>query len=298
MKKDELIQYFGGNIGTAVRKLSDGFFDEIQEIRLRVNRPAAVSLKNSIRYITADGQLTYNPEFGVIADFRDLQKTFEAVCQYSVHSFQREITEGFITVRGGHRVGLCGTSVVRENTVENIKNISSVNFRIAREVKGCGEELYNKIFSGGLCNCLIAGVPGSGKTTMLRDMARLLGVRYKTAVIDERGELAAVMNGVPQNDIGINTDVFDGCSKPFGIMTALRVMSPQIIICDEIGSEEDFKALYQASNSGVYVAASIHSADMDELRRKGIALDMFDSVAVLAGCESLGQVSFLGRGDG
>lgn len=296
MKKDELLQYFGGNIGTAVRKLSDGFFDEIQEIRLRVNRPAAVSVKNSIRYMTADGQLTYNPEFGVIADSRDMQKTFEAVCQYSVHSFQREITEGFVTVRGGHRVGICGTSVVRDNTVENVKNISSVNFRIAREVKGCGDELYRKIFGEGLCSVLIAGVPGSGKTTMLRDLARILGGRYKTAVIDERGELAAVMNGIPQNDVGINTDVFDGYSKPLGIMMALRVMSPQIIICDEIGSEEDFKALYQAANSGVYVAASIHSADMDELKRKGIALDMFRSVAVLSGCGNLGRISFLGRG--
>lgn len=296
MKKDELLQYFGGNIGTAVRKLSDGFFDEIQEIRLRVNRPAAVSVKNSIRYITADGQLTYNPEFGVIADSRDLQKTFEAVCQYSVHSFQREITEGFVTVRGGHRVGICGTSVVRDNTVENVKNISSVNFRIAREVKGCADELYRKIFGEGLGNVLIAGTPGSGKTTMLRDLARILGGRYKTAVIDERGELAAVMNGIPQNDVGINTDVFDGYSKPLGIMTALRVMSPQIIICDEIGSEEDFNALYQASNSGVCVAASIHSADMDELKRKGIALDMFKNVAVLSDCGNLGHISFLGRG--
>ena len=295
MKKDEITCYFSGNIGTAVKKLSDGFFDEIQEIRLRVNRPTAVSVKNNIRYITAEGQLTYNPDFGVIADYRDLQKTFEAICQYSVHSFQHEITEGFVTVKGGHRAGICGTSVIRENSVENIKNISSINFRIAREIKGCADELCNKVFGAGLCNFLIAGSPGSGKTTRLRDISRMLGGRYKTAGIDERGELAAVMNGIPQNDVGINTDVFDGYSKPLGIMTAIRVMSPQIIICDEIGSEEDFNALYQASNSGVYVAASIHSFDMDELRRKGIALDMFKSIAVLSNCENLGQISFLSK---
>lgn len=284
MKKDEITCYFGGNVGEAVRKLSDGFFDEIREIRLRVNRPAAVSVKNNIRYITAGGQLTYNPEFGVTADYSDLRKTFEAVCQYSVHSFQREITEGFVTVRGGHRAGICGTSVVRGDTLENVKNISSINFRIAREVKGCGEEICKRVFGTGLGNVLIAGAPGSGKTTVLRDIARILGGRFKTAVIDERGELAAVMNGVPQNDIGVNTDVFDGYSKPLGIMTALRVMSPQIIICDEIGSSEDMSALYRASNSGVYIAASVHASGRDELRRKEIPLEMFDSIVFLSDC--------------
>lgn len=290
MKKEDITGYFFGVVGESVRKISDAFFEDIQEIRLRVNRPVAASIKNTIRYITDKGQLTYDPKSAVIVSEQDLRRCFESVCQYSVHSFQSEILNGFITIRGGHRVGICGTSVVHGDTLENVKNISSLNFRIAREIIGCACDIYNRIFGDGLHNVLIAGAPSSGKTTILRDMARLLGERSRTAVIDERGELAAVLNGIPQNNIGINSDVFDGYDKPRGILTALRVMSPQIIICDEIGSDEDLDAIHAASNSGVYVAASVHAAGVDELKRKGIDLDIFDYIVLLSGCGSPGQV--------
>lgn len=298
MKRDEIICYFSGEAGRAVKKIPESFFEDIQEIRLRVNRPAAVSMNNSIRYITNEGQLTYNPDTGVKVSAEDVKRTFEAVCQYSVHSFQREIADGFVTVRGGHRVGVCGTSVIHSDVIENVKNISSLNFRIAREVTGCADELCNIAFGNGrrsLCSLLLAGPPSSGKTTMLRDMARILGKSCKTAVIDERGELAAVWNGSSQNDVGINTDVFDGYDKPRGIMTALRVMSPQIIICDEIGSENDLKAIRAASDSGVYTAASIHASSMDELERKGISPDMFGCIAILSGGET-GKISSIRKG--
>ncbi|MCH5350181.1 MAG: Flp pilus assembly complex ATPase component TadA [Oscillospiraceae bacterium] len=291
MKKEDITGYFCGAVGESVRKISDAFFEDIQEIRLRVNRPAAASMKNTIRYITNNGQLTYNTDSAVIVSEQDLRRCFESVCQYSVHSFQSEITNGFITIRGGHRVGICGTSVMRGDTIENVKNISSLNFRIAREVTGCAGDICNRIFSDGLHSVLIAGAPSSGKTTLLRDMARILGERFRTAVIDERGELAAVMNGIPQNNIGINTDVFDGYDKPRGIITALRVMSPQIIICDEIGSDKDLAAIRAASNSGVYVAASVHAAGVDELKRKDIDLDIFDYIVFLSGCIDPGHIS-------
>lgn len=291
MKKEDITGYFCGAVGESVRKISDAFFEDIQEIRLRVNRPAAASMKNTIRYITNGGQLTYNTDSAVIVSEQDLRRCFESVCQYSVHSFQSEITNGFITIRGGHRVGICGTSVMRGDTIENVKNISSLNFRIAREVTGCAGDICNRIFSDGLHSVLIAGAPASGKTTLLRDMARILGERFRTAVIDERGELAAVMNGIPQNNIGINTDVFDGYNKPRGIITALRVMSPQIIICDEIGSDKDLAAIRAASNSGVYVAASVHAAGVDELKRKDIDLDIFDYIVFLSGCGDPGHIS-------
>lgn len=295
MKKEDITGYFFGAVGESVRKISDAFFEDIQEIRLRVNRPAAASMRNSIRYITENGQLTYNTDQAVIVSEQDLRRCFESVCQYSVHSFQSEILNGFITIRGGHRVGICGTSVMRGDMIENVKNISSLNFRIAREVIGCAYDIYNRIFRDGLHNVLIAGAPSSGKTTILRDMARLLGERSRTAVIDERGELAAVLNGIPQNNIGINTDVFDGYDKPRGIITALRVMSPQIIICDEIGSDEDFSAIHSASNSGVYVAASVHAASVDELKRKGIDTGIFDYIVLLPDCGSPAHIYRIGE---
>ena len=283
MKRDEVICYFSGETGKAVKKIPESFFEDIREIRLRVNRPAAVSLGNSIRYITDDGNLTYKPDAAVNVPAEDIKKTFEAVCQYSVHSFQREISDGFVTVRGGHRVGICGTSVIHGNSIENVKNISSLNFRIAREITGCADELCREAFGNGLRNLILAGPPASGKTTMLRDMARILGKSFRVALIDERGELAAVWNGSPQNDVGINTDVFDGYDKPTGIITALRVMSPQIIICDEIGSERDLEAVREASRSGAYVAATVHASSADELEQKGIPADMFDCTVILSG---------------
>ncbi len=294
MQNNELLCYFSGRLGEAVRKISD--WENIWEIRLRVNRPLAVSAGKRIFYVTDSGQLTYNSKTAIAVSEQDIQRCFEAVCRYSVHSFQREIAQGFITVKGGHRVGFCGTPVLRDGAVENIKNISSMNFRIAREVIGCADKLFAECFSGGLCNVLVAGIPSSGKTTLLRDLARLLGERYRVALIDERGELAAVSGGIPQNDVGVNTDVFDGYGKTVGISTAVRVMSPQIIVCDEIGSEEDFSAIREAACSGVYTAASIHAADMDELKHKCPDTDFFDRIAFLSDMGKISSVSERGGG--
>ncbi len=286
VKKDEIVSYFGGETGRAVRNIPADIFENIREVRLRANRPASVWVNNSIRYIDGNGQLVCRPESAVNVSAEDVKRTFEAVCQYSVHSFQREIAVGFITLRGGHRVGICGTDISG-----SVKNVGSLNFRIAREVRGCSDELCGNVFGNGLCNLLIAGAPMTGKTTVLRDISRNLGKYFKTALIDERGELAAVWNGVPQNDIGLNTDVFDGYDKFRGIMTAIRVMSPQVIICDEIGN--DLEALRAAALSGVYIAATVHAASLDELERKGIDRNIFDCAVLLTGD---GKVSEIRKG--
>lgn len=281
MKKENILHYFKGNVYSAVSQISEFMFDDIQEIRLRVNKPLAVMYGFKPGYITSNGNFTCNPANTVIVAEHELNQCFEAVCQYSVHSFKREICDGFVTLKGGHRVGLCGTTVIHNNAIENIKNISSLNFRISRQIKGCAEKLYREIFLHGLCNVLIAGAPMSGKTTLLRDLTRSLGNYYKTSVIDERGEIASVWNGIPQNDVGTNTDVFDGYPKVEGISTAIRVMSPQIIVCDELGGEKDMNAIKQASYCGVYVVATIHANHISELVKR-TGTDVFDKIVFLS----------------
>ncbi len=281
MEKKEITQYFVGQAGEALKKLPEFLFNDVREIRVRVNKPVAIIYGCKSGYLTSDGNLTYNTANAVTVSEQELSQCFEAVCRYSVHSFKREICEGFVVLKGGHRVGLCGTTVIHNGVVENIKNISSLNFRISHQIKGCAEHLCNLTFEQGLKNLLIAGAPMSGKTTLLRDLTRILGNSYKTSVIDERGEIAAVWNGVPQNDIGVNTDVFDGYSKPVGIAAAVRVMSPQIIVCDELGGEDDMKAVKQASYCGVYVVATIHSTDITELVKR-TGTDVFDKIVFIS----------------
>lgn len=281
MKKESIVQYFKGSVGSAVSKIPEFLFEDIQEIRLRVNKPISVICSFRPSYLTPNGSFICNTSNSVTVSEQELNQCFEAVCQYSVHSFKREICEGFVVLKGGHRVGLCGTIVIQNGIIENIKNISSLNFRISHQVKGCAEKLYNEAFSDGLKNILIAGAPMSGKTTMLRDLTRILGSSYKISVIDERGEIAAVWNGVPQNNVGINTDVFDGYPKVEGISAAIRVMSPQIIICDEIGGKKDMEAVKQASYSGVYVVATIHATDITELTKR-TGMDVFDKIVFLS----------------
>lgn len=289
MKKETILHYFKGNVHNAVSQIPEFMFDDIQEIRLRVNKPISVIHGFRSSYVTPNGNFTFNPTNTVSVAEQELKQCFEAVCQYSVHSFKREICDGFVTLKGGHRVGLCGTTVINNGIIENIKNISSLNFRISHQIKGCAENLYKHIFFDGLNNLLIAGAPMSGKTTILRDLTRLLGNNYKTSVIDERGEIAATFNGIPQNDVGINTDVFDGYPKTEGILSAIRVMSPRVIICDEIGGEADMNAIKRASYCGVYVVATIHATDIEELTNR-TGTDVFDRIVILSDKGDISQI--------
>lgn len=246
---------------------------DIAEIRLRAGRCAAA--------VTVSGKII--PCSAPFSE-KDIADCFAELCRYSVHSFSREIAEGFITLDGGHRVGLCGTAVMSGGAVVSVKDISSLNIRIAREVRGCAEELYGRFFAGGLCSLLLAGRPMSGKTTLLRDLSRMLGEKYRVALIDSRNEISASVRGLPTLDVGENTDVLCGYTKPAGIMTALRSLSPDVIICDEIG--DDYDAVEQCLFCGVKVIAAAHAGSLSELsRRRGTdrLLPLFDCAAVIGG---------------
>ena len=278
MQEKNLLGYFPERL----KKYLEAVTVKITEIRLRRERPIVLMHNSEMTFINAEGKLTrlFDNECIKVSS-AEIESIFYAVCRNSVHSFQDDICSGFITISGGHRVGLCGTAVIHNGKISNIKNISGLNFRISREIIGSGEDIFNRVFCCGLSNLLVAGAPSSGKTTVLRDLCRLLGNRYKVSVIDERSEIAAVYGGVPQNDIGVNTDVFDGFSKSDGLETAVRVMSPDIIVFDEAGSQNEFENMHYAITCGVRICASIHAFSVDDVKRKLPFWASFDYIAML-----------------
>jgi stage III sporulation protein AA len=277
MDRSLITRHFPKDLRQTLDTYLSSDFARCQEIRLRVNRSLSVFDGKESKVL----DVTVRPA--------DIKYTFESVCEYSVHSFGREIRAGYITVAGGHRAGFCGTAVMSEEdkSLESIKNISGVNFRIAREVKGAAEKLTKQLFPVNKTqyppSVLICGGAGSGKTTLLRDTARILGDKYKISLIDCRGELGAVYSGVPAFDIGDFTDIFDGYEKGDGIDTAVRTMSPQIVIADEIGGMADITALEFAKLSGVSVIASIHGREIRDITAKGVPDGMFDYAVFLKG---------------
>lgn len=264
---------------------------DISEIRMRINRPLSLICQNKAFYLAANGEMLSSVGSDCIYISAEMiNKTFEAICRYSIHSYQKDICEGFITLDGGHRVGICGTAVIKDGVIINVKNISSLNFRAAHQVKGCAEEIYNTAYCSGLKNIIIAGGPASGKTTVLRDLCRMIGQRYKVSLIDERGEIAACSAGIPQNDIGVGTDVLNGYPKEKGIETAVRVMSPDIIICDEAGSKEDIAAFDYAAVSGVNLAVSVHASKIEDVREKIPFYNKFDYIFFLSSPACPGKI--------
>lgn len=263
----KVLNYLPEKISCIFRKIPSDTAENINEIRLRVNRPIAVTSLGENYFVTANGSLTLSDSLSIICTSGDILDSFKAVCEYSIHSYQKEISQGFITIEGGNRVGICGTAVGQEK-IETLKYISGLNFRIAGQAIGCGSKLCEKLFYNGLTSVLIIGEPLSGKTTYLRDICRILGKQHRISIIDERSEIAACHHGIPQNDIGSFSDVLDGFDKKNGIETAIRVMSPEIVVCDEIGGKDDCIAILESINSGVKFLASVHGKSIDEILKR------------------------------
>lgn len=237
------------------------------EIRLRACRPLTVSFPSEQLVLSSGGRLVSDSENAFILTEKMLNEVFQRLCEYSVYSKQNELVNGYITTQGGHRAGICGTAVYSHNEIINIKNISSINLRIARQLIGCASGLDSVVkTSSGL---LLCGEPASGKTTVLRDLARMLSAEHKrnVSLLDERGELAASVSGIPQNDVGC-CDVFDGFKKSDAMRLALRSMSPEYIVCDEIGGDSDVSSIMSLVNCGVRVIATAHAGNPNELMKK------------------------------
>lgn len=286
--------------------LPDDIKAQTQELRLRINNPVSVCCTNGIYFLSQYGRLVCYPNDNMIlADKTDIDESFRSICNYSIHSHQNEIKNGFITLRGGHRVGISGTAVYHEGTLIGMRDISSINIRIAREITGSADELFRALKNNISSGLLIAGAPASGKTTLLRDIARQLssgicGNIKKVAVIDERGELAGTYMGVSQNDLGFCSDVLNGYLKADGILQAIRSLSPEFIICDELGGNEEVRAVEQGLNAGVSIISSIHAGSIDELLKRKQAIELlktgaFGSVVLLNGHDKPGKVKEIYR---
>ncbi len=252
--------------------------EKIQEIRLRAGCPVYVIEDGQERFLDRQGQYTDLSERAKVLAAEELKSIVNHICRYSLYAYEDEIRQGFLTVRGGHRVGITGQAVLtREDEVRSIKYINGLNIRIAHEIKGAADRLLPYVYEkGSLQNTLIISPPGCGKTTLLRDLIRQVsdGNRYgrgmSVGVVDERSEIAGCFQGVPQNSVGIRTDVLDSCPKAKGMMLLVRSMAPGVVAIDELGAEEEWKALLYASYCGIALLSTMHGAGLEDyiLRQK------------------------------
>ena len=239
-----------------ISALPDETLANISEIRLRIGRPVILTLGRGF------ARLHQN------ALRKDIDTVISRAFGNSLHTAAEQLSAGYVTYENGCRVGMAGTAATENGAVVNLKHINSVSIRVPHEIKGCSGDIFELCLKGGPSSLLIYGAPSSGKTTYLRDLARLCGQCYRTALIDERGEIASTADGSPANDVGIMTDVFDRYPRRAAIETAIRVMSPQILICDEIGSADDISSLEYAICSGVSIIASCHCSSIDDITVK------------------------------
>lgn len=287
-------------------------FEKLQEIRLRCNMPIIIEYDNREYFLSKnkieDSDKVFSTDCVIHIHEKELRQTIDYVSNYSLYAYEEQLRQGFISVRGGHRVGICGEVVISDGKIKTIKNIASINIRAAHEIIGCSDNIIKYLYSGNrtIYNTLIVSPPMFGKTTLLRDIIRNLSNGYticggsripglKVGVVDERCELSASYNGIPQNNLGIRSDVLSLASKDNGIMMLIRTMSPEVIAADEIGSKTDSDAIIYSINCGCKMIATIHGDSINDVllkesMKKLISEKIFRRFIVLQNSNSVRKV--------
>ena len=309
MEHEELIRLFSGKVRRIMERATLDMAN-IYEIRLRVHSPLLLVYAGEEFFVTEEGALSTEAEKGYQIQAEDVRETMEYIGNYSLYAYEEELRQGFLTVQGGHRVGIAGKAVLENEKVRGIRHISCINVRVAHQQKGCADKVIPYLMKQGrFCHTLIVSAPRCGKTTLLRDIIRQISDGTKdrpgltVGVVDERSEIAGCYLGVAQNDVGIRTDVLDCCPKAEGMMMLIRSMSPEVVAVDEIGTSEDIRALEAVINCGCKILATVHGTSMEDVMKKPLLSRLvdehvFERYVVLVGTPSAGSVQaiFDGRG--
>jgi stage III sporulation protein AA len=274
---EQIIPFMSQRIRQSLALLSLIQTHRLEEIRIRIGRPIELLINSESFFLTNEGGISTQFNRGMIANEDDGNKIMNLISRHSVYAIEEELKRGYITIKGGHRVGITGRAIVDNGKVKLLKDIKSFNVRLAREVQGIANPVLPKLLDNHqLLNTLIISPPRCGKTTLLRDVIRLLsyGVEeyqlrgQRIGLVDERSEIASCIEGVPQNDVGPRVDVLDACPKAEGMMMLIRAMSPDIIATDEIGSRADTEAILEAIHAGVGIITTVHGSSLEDVKRR------------------------------
>ena len=301
--KDELLKILSLKLRTIFGKLSVDF-DQLQEIRLRINAPLLVVYRNQEAFVTEEAALTNQSAKAAQITKNEIRETMEYISNYSLYAFEDEIRQGFITINGGHRIGIAGKIILEDDEIKGMKHISFVNIRLAHQVKGCANKVIPYLIeenTNGIYHTLIISPPRCGKTTLLRDLIRQLSDGCGTipgmsiGVVDERSEIGACYMGTPQNDLGIRTDVLDCCPKAKGMLMLIRSMSPQVVAVDEIGSREELDAIDYVIGCGCKLIATVHGNSLEDIKNKPtlgelVKKKVFERYVILSNSKNIGHL--------
>lgn len=278
--------------------------ERCKEIRLIADQPVSIYSGSNHFYLNKNGSVGKSFLNAYKCSQKIINDTYLRACRYSVHSYHSDIIKGFITVEGGHRIGLCGTAAVdSDGKILSVRDISSVNIRISHEMIGCSDKILKCVNSETLSSFIIIGPPSSGKTTVLRDAVRNLSDSgYKISLIDERNEIACTHNGKRLKNVGVNTDVFNSYPKEIALNLALRTMSPDYIAIDEVCEESEISAIKAAVNCGVNFIVTVHASSFDEVISSiriisMINSDAFNKIVLLDRCPETGLFNVFDIGE-
>ncbi len=302
--ENEILPGVSPKVSSIISRLNDNYIANLEEIRMRLGKPLMINCCKADYMVTSFGTIANSIDAAYNVSRDDCEMTMQLLSNYSIYAIEDELKNGYITLKGGHRVGIVGKGILESGKLKALKNISGFNIRLSRQIIGAADNLIKFLLKrGSIYNTLIISPPQCGKTTLLRDIVRQLSCGVpsfnfkglKVGLVDERSEVAGSFMGMPQNDVGFRTDVLDACPKSLGITMLIRSMSPQVVATDEIGSKYDAEAIYEALNCGVRIITTIHGDGLEDILSRPYIGDLvrnrvFERLIILSSSNGPGTV--------